>query len=184
MTLRDLGLLDRIVACTRYCVDVCPEVGDGSRLIVSDSWSAETAQILAARQARAAPVLQRFQEWLLAEAPKMIPKNPLRLAMNYILHNWQAFSRYVQDGRLSIDNNPAERALRGIALGRNNWLFRGSDRGGRAAAIHLSLLASCQRNGLEPFAYLRHVLREIPLLGPSASADELRAFLPDRCPPT
>jgi transposase len=147
-------------------------------------WEERAARILEARRARAAPVLHRFQEWLLVEAPKMIPKHPLRMAMNYILHNWTAFSRYVEDGRLSIDNNPAERSLRGIALGRNNWLFRGSDRGGRAAAIHFSLLASCQRHGLEPFAYLRHVLRELPLLGPSPSPDELQAFLPDRCRPT
>jgi hypothetical protein len=147
-------------------------------------WEERAARILEARQSRAGPVLERFQEWLLAESPKLIPKNPLRIAMNYLLRNWAAFARYVQDGRLSIDNNPAERALRGIALGRNNWLFRGSDRGGRAAAIHFSLLASCQRHGLEPFAYLRHVLRELPLLGPQPSAEELRSFLPDRCRPS
>ena len=84
------------------------------------------------------------------------------MALNYSLENWDALLRYTQDPALNIDNNAAERAIRAIAVGRKNWLFLGSDDGGRAAAIHFSLIASAKRHGLDPFAYLRDLLRRIP----------------------
>ena len=90
----------------------------------------------------------------------------------------------MQRSLLAIDNNAAERALRGIAIGRRNWLFLGSDRGGRAAAIHFSLIASCLRNQVEPFAYLRDVLIRLPALGTGVSRDALRQLLPDRWQPS
>ena len=88
-----------------------------------------------------------FHAWLESEAPKLLPKHPVRQAMDYALNQWAALIRYVADGRLSIDNLAAERALRGLTIGRRNWLFRGSERGGRAAAIHFSLIASCAARG-------------------------------------
>jgi hypothetical protein len=124
--------------------------------------------------------LQQFGAWLEAEAPRMLPKNPLRGAMEYTRNNWAALNQYAQHGQLTIDNNAAERALRGIAIGRRNWLFLGSDRGGRAAAIHFSLIASCLRNNVEPFRYLRDLLTHLPTLLPGASRDALRSLLPDR----
>ena len=73
--------------------------------------------------------------------------------MDYTLSNWAALCRYTESGWLDIDNNAAENSLRGICLGRKNWLFCGSDRGGRAAAVHFSLLASCKRHRHDPWLY-------------------------------
>ncbi|HEX4070020.1 MAG TPA: transposase, partial [Planctomycetaceae bacterium] len=117
------------------------------------------------------------------EAGKLLPKEPMRQAIDYALSNWAALCRYTEAGFLDIDNNEAERALRGIAVGRRNWLFCGSDRGGRAAAVHFGLIASCHRNGVDPFAYLRDVLRRLPIMLPRATRDDLRALLPDRWSP-
>ena len=115
-------------------------------------------------------VLKQFGDWLEAEAPRVLPKSPLREAMEYTRNNWTALNQYAHHGHLAIDNNAAERALRGIAIGRRNWLFLGSDRGGRAAAVHFSLIASCLRNNVEPFAYLRDLLTRLPTLLPGAHA--------------
>jgi len=141
------------------------------------------ARIVAERQARSLSVLEQFGAWLAAETPRVLPKNPFRGAMEYTRNNWTALNQYAQYGHLAIDNNAAERALRGIAIGRRNWLFLGSDRGGRAAAIHFSLIASCLRNNAEPFAYLRDLLTRLPTLLPGASRDTLRSLLPDRWQP-
>jgi hypothetical protein len=81
--------------------------------------------------------------------------------MRYTLNNWTALTRYCEDGHLSIDNNATERDIRGVALGRNNWMFFGSDRGGQTAAILRSFTASCQRVGVEPFAWFKDVLSRI-----------------------
>jgi hypothetical protein len=142
------------------------------------------ARIVDERQTHASPVLKRFGDWLEAEARRVLPKNPIREAMEYALNHWVALNRYTQHGSLAIDNNVAERALRGIAIGRRNWLFLGSDRGGRAAATHFSLIASCLRNHVEPFAYLRDLLIRLPALGAGASRDVLRQLLPDRWQPS
>jgi transposase len=141
-------------------------------------------RILAERQARSLTVLKQFGDWLEAEAPRVLPKSPLREALGYARNNWTALNQYAHHGCLAIDNNAAERALRGIAIGRRNWLFLGSDRGGRAAAVHYSLIASCLRNNVEPFAYLRDLLTRLPALAPGASRDALRSLLPDRWRPT
>ena len=126
-------------------------------------------------------MLAQFYAWLETEAPRLLPKEPLRQAFEYVRNQWAALNRYCDDGRLDIDNNEAERALRGIALGRKNWLFCGSDRGGRTAAVHFSLIASCRRHDLDPFAYLRDVFARLPvLLAGSPSPDDLRRLLPDR----
>jgi transposase len=141
------------------------------------------ARITAMRQEQSRPLLDKFHAWLETEASRLLPKNPIRQAMDYTLGNWTALNRYVEHGALAIDNNAAENAIRGIALGRKNWLFCGSDRGGRAAAIHLSLLASCKRHNLDPFAYLRDILIRLPKILPAARMDDLRALLPDRWQP-
>ena len=100
--------------------------------------------------------------------------------MDYTLSNWAALSVYPDDGWLDIDNNEGENSLRGLCIGRRNWLFCGSDRGGRAAAIHFSLLASCKRHGHDPWVYLRDVLTRLPAMLPEASEEELLALLPHR----
>lgn len=123
-----------------------------------------------------------------AEAPKLLPKHPLRQAMDYTLGNGPALARYPEQGYLTIDNNPAENEIRRIALGRKNWLHCGSDRGGRAAAVHYSLIASCQRHDVDPWAYLRDLLTWLPVIQAAPSGtfpeDALRQLLPDRWKPT
>ncbi len=144
------------------------------------------ARILAERQARSVPVLKQFGDWLEAESPRVLPKSPLREALDYTRNNWTALNQYAQHGQLAIDNNAAERSLRGIAIGRRNWLFLGSDRGGRAAAVHFSLIASCLRTlNVEPFKYLHAICsrRSSALLPGSASRETLRSLLPDRWQP-
>jgi len=140
-------------------------------------------RIAAERQERSRPLLDGFHAWLEAESPKLLPKSAARGAMDYTLSNWAALSVYPDDGWLNIDNNAAENALRGICLGRRNWLFCGSDRGGRAAAIHFSLLASCKRHGHDPWVYYRDVLARLPAMLPGASDKELLALLPHRWQP-
>ncbi len=144
------------------------------------SWEECAVRAAAARQERARPILEELRAWMDAEAERLLPKSPLRQAIAYARGNWTALCRYTEDGRLDIDNGEAERALRGIALGRRNWLFCGSDRGGRAAAAHFSLIATCHRHHVDPFAYLRDLLIRLPSLGSHPSRDELRALLPDR----
>jgi hypothetical protein len=137
-------------------------------------------RIVDVRQERSVPVLMALHAWLEAEKPRLLPKAALRGAMDYLLNHWQALVRYTTDGTLAIDNGAAERALRGLTIGRKNWLFCGSERGAQAAAIHFSLIASCHRHGLDAFAYLRDILTRLPRLGPAPSTDDLRPLLPDR----
>jgi len=113
------------------------------------------------RQANARPVLETLRRWLDAQALAVLPKSPVGQAIAYALDQWTALTRYLDDDDLAIDNNAAERALRPVAIGRKNWLFAGSDAGGRCAAIHYSLIATCQRHGVNPFDYLRDVLRRL-----------------------
>ena len=117
------------------------------------------------RQERAAPRLAEFKTWLegldVSAGGTVLPKSPMGQAAAYALNQWDALTVYTTDGDLNIDNNPAENALRRIALGRKNWLFAGSDRGGRTAAVLFSLIATCQRHRVEPLAYLRDVLTRI-----------------------
>lgn len=89
------------------------------------------------------------------------PKSALSGAIHYALARWQALTRYCADGRIEIDNNAAERALRAVALGRKNFLFAGSDAGGERAAAIYSLVGSAKLNALNPQAYLTHVLERI-----------------------
>ena len=90
-----------------------------------------------------------------------MPKSPAGRADRYTLKNWTALTRYCEDGNLEIDNNRTERAIRGVAVGRNNWMFFGSDQGGKTAAVLRSFVASCQRVGIDPFAWFKDVLSRI-----------------------
>jgi len=113
------------------------------------------------RQARAGPLLADLKTWFEATAAKLPAKSELAQAMRYSLVRWDALVRYRDDGRLEIDNNAAERALRAVALGRKNYLFAGSDAGGDRAAAIYSLTETAKLNGLDPEAYLRDVLARI-----------------------
>lgn len=115
----------------------------------------------AARQMRAGPLLDDLQRWLLSTYAAASKKSALAGAIQYALGRWAALTRYRDDGRLEIDNNAAERSLRTVALGRKNYLFAGSDKGGERAAAIYTLIGTAKLNGLDPEAYLRHVLERI-----------------------
>jgi transposase len=129
---------------------------------------------LAARQERSLPVLKRLEEYLREQQGLALPKSQFGKAINYALNQWEALLLYASDGRLEIDNNSSERTLRPCAIGRKNWMFFGSDRGGETAAIIMSILASAKRHRIEPFEYVRQLLIAL------SSADvDLRSLLPD-----
>lgn len=113
------------------------------------------------RQARAGPLLEDLHAWLTRVLSQVSRKSELAKAIGYSLGRWHALTRYRDDGRMEIDNNAAERALRGVALGRSNYLFMGSDAGGERAAAIYSLVESAKLNGRDPQAYLRDVLARI-----------------------
>ncbi len=110
------------------------------------------------RQARAGPLLEALYDWLQGTLGRISQKSVLAEAIRYATTRWAALTRYVADGRIEIDNNAAERSLRAVALGRKNYLFAGSDAGGERAAAIYSLIGTAKLNGLDPEAYLRHVL--------------------------
>jgi transposase len=105
--------------------------------------------------------LAQLHSWFIETRRELSKKSELAGAINYALSRWQALTRYCEDGRIEIDNNSAERALRPVALGRKNYMFAGSDAGGERAAVLYSLLGTARLNGLDPEAYLRNVLSRI-----------------------
>src|SRR5216684_63809 len=113
------------------------------------------------RQARTRPLLQSLHNWFEVSLTKLSRKSDTTAAIRYALTLWPALTRYCDDGHLEIDNNTAERSLRAVTLGRNNYLFAGSDAGGERAAILYSLIGSAKLNGLDPESYLRDVLTRI-----------------------
>jgi transposase len=139
------------------------------------------------RQEQALPKLMDFRTWLEALRLDSLPKSPIGTAARYALGNWQALARYCEDGELAIDNNAAERAVKPCAIGRKNWIFCGSDNGGRTAAILFTMTGSAKRHDLDPFAWLRDVLTRLPLLRAAHDSppDELlQPLLPDTWQPS
>jgi len=113
------------------------------------------------RQAHAQPLLESLRAWLQQTLARVSKKSELAQAIGYVLSRWTALTRYCGDGRIEIDNNAAERALRAVALGRKNFLFAGSDAGGERAAAMYSLIGTAKLIGMDPEAYLRYVLERI-----------------------
>lgn len=124
------------------------------------------------RQREALPRLGRLRDWMVVTRTKVLDKGSLAKAIDYAQSNWTALCRYCDDGRLEIDNNDAERALRTVAVGRKNWIFFGNERGGRAAAVMYSLIATCKEHEVNPRTYLRDVLLRI------AKTSEVRDLTP------
>lgn len=131
---------------------------------------------LSLRQERSVPLLESFHKWLLTQRTQVLPKSPVAGAIGYVLNQWEALKRYTTDGDLHIDNNVSERTLKLIGMGRLNWLFVGSDNGGRTAAVWFSFTATCKHLGMDAFAYLRDVLERLP----THPADCLEELLPHR----
>jgi transposase len=130
------------------------------------------------RELQSLPLLDDLKAWLEATLPKLSGKSDLAAAMRYALNRWDALTRYARDGRIEIDNNAAERSIRGIALGRKNYLFAGSDAGGERAAAIYSLIETAKLNGIDPEAYLRHVLTRIA----NHKINRIAELLPWNCP--
>jgi transposase len=118
-------------------------------------------QRLVARQELSQPLVADLQAWMVKERAKLSRGNEVAKAMDYMLKRWPAFARFLEDGRVCLTNNAAERALRGIALGRKSWLFAGSDRGGERAAFFYSLIVTAKMNDVDPQAWLADVLARI-----------------------
>jgi transposase len=119
------------------------------------------ADRLTVRQRLSAPLVEGLESWMRQERAKFSRHNDVAQAMDYMLKRWPAFARFLHDGRICLTNNAAERALRGIALGRKAWLFAGSDRGGQRAAMMYSLIVSAKMNDIDPQAWLADVLARI-----------------------
>jgi transposase len=128
------------------------------------------------RQQASLPVLGHLQEYLLKIRDEVLPKSEAGQAIAYALKNWVALNRYCEDGDLPIDNNHTERSLRGIAVGRHNWMFVGSDRGGKTMAILRSFVGSCELAKVEPFAWFHDVLARVA----AHSIQKLDELLPHR----
>jgi transposase len=124
------------------------------------------------RQEKSAPLITDLERWMIETRDKLSRGHDLTKAFNYMLRRWASFTRFLDDGRICLSNNAAERALRGIALGRKSWLFCGSDRGGQRAAILYSLIVSAKLNDVDPQAWLADVLARIAA-HPAQRIDEL-----------
>ncbi len=134
------------------------------------------AERLRLRQQQSLPVLAAMRQWLEAERADALPKSPIGQAIGYALNHWEALTRYTTQGFLAIDNNWAEREMKKIAIGRKNWLFFGSDQGGKTAAVLFSLVSTCQRHGADPFRYLEDVLYRLP----THPKERIEELLPDQ----
>jgi transposase len=123
-----------------------------------DAWHAYRYEL---RRKRSKPIFETIHAWLETEQPKVLPKSPIGEAIGYALNHWNALIGPLEAGFLEIDNGNSERAMKPVALGRKNWLFAGSDEGGKTAATLMSLCATCKELDVEPFAYLRDVLDRV-----------------------
>jgi transposase len=141
------------------------------------SLSAE--QRLKLRERVSSRLIDKLHRYLLNLQQEVLPKSPSGAAVRYALNQWQALTRFLQDGDLEIDNGATERANRDIALGRGNWTFFGSDKGGKTAAVLRSFIASCKRSGVEPFAWFKDVLSRIS----AHSITRLQELLPHNWKP-
>ena len=135
-----------------------------------------SAERLRLRQEKSVPLLTSLRQWLLVQREQVLPKSPMAAAITYVLNQWQALERYTTDGDLDIDNNISERTLKLIGMGRINWLFLGSDKGGQTAAVLFSFTATCKHLKMDTFAYLRDVLERLP----THPAERLEELLPHR----
>ena len=151
------------------------DVEDEAKAIIAAeklTGAAAAAVRLRLRQEKSVPLLTSLHQWLKEQKEQVLPKSPIAAAINYMLNQWDALNRYTSDGDLYIDNNISERTLKLIGMGRINWLFLGSDKGGQTAAVLFSFTASCKHLGIDTFAYLRDLLERLPT-HPATAMDEL-----------
>jgi len=133
-------------------------------LIERELRDATAQQRYEARLERSRPVLAEFHDWLVAQGPTIVPKSLLGKAAGYSLGQWAKLNTFLRDGRLEIDNNRCERAVKPFVMGRKNWLFANTPRGARSSAIIYSVVESAKENGLVPEYYLRYIFEQLPNL--------------------
>lgn len=129
-----------------------------------------------ARQRYSLPILHELQRWL--TSVDALPKSPLGQAASYVLSRWESFTRYCEKGFLDIDNNLSERLVRPVAIGRKNYLFLGADRGGEAAAVWYSLIATAKTHRVEPWAWSKALIEHLTELGDDPTHNDLLPLLP------
>jgi len=170
-----LSMIRELYAIESQLVDsvLPPEATAAMR---ASALQADNARRTAVRGECSVPVLARIRARMDELLPSTPPDSKLGKAIKYTMGIWPRLIAYAKDGRLPIDNNPAEQMIRPIALGRNAWLFFGSERGGQAAANLMSLIATCKRAKVEPFAYLSDIFRRLPM---AKTPEQIRALLPD-----
>jgi transposase len=127
------------------------------------------------RQKHALPIMKEMRTWLDEVLPQIVPSSATGKALSYLHNEWSQLIRYLDDGRLEIDNNGAENAIRPFVLGRKNWLFSASVKGVKSSANLYSLIETAKANGLEPYAYLRYVFTELPK---ADTVDAIEVLLP------
>jgi transposase len=122
---------------------------------------ATSEHIKQARMTKAMPILSEFKQWLLTQQKTVLPKSPLGKALFYSIKHWDSLTQYINDGRLEIDNNRSERAIKSFVIGRKNWLFNSSTKGAHASSILFSLVQTCKEHGVDVFAYFKYALESI-----------------------
>ncbi|KHT61912.1 hypothetical protein RJ45_20500 [Photobacterium gaetbulicola] len=163
-------------------VGITPEIQayiDGLVQNISQQYESRIAemweQFRLAQAKRYLPQSEKFlaHGWLDKAAAKLLPQSPMGKAVSYALKQWPYLERYVEDGDYPIDNNRVEREIRPVATGRKAWLFADTPSGANASATLFSIMLSCRANGVEPYAYLRHVLMELPQREESCDVSDL-----------
>lgn len=132
-------------------------------------------EIYRERQQKSKPILDDFKKWLMKRSAHTPPKGLLGKAISYALKQWDRLVGYLQDGRLSMDNNAAENCIRPFVIGRKNWLFSGTPEGAAASAVLYSLVETAKANGLEPYSYFRYIFEKLPM---AETLEDLEALLP------
>lgn len=168
-----IGEMYAVEAQARPAIEAARALPGGERSAALNVAFAARKQL---RESTSKAALEKINAWMKARVPDTLPKSPLGLALGYARNQWRALNRFVENGELEIDNNAAENAVRPIALGRKNYLFVGSEHGGRRAAILYSLIRTCERHQINAWEYLRDVLIRIS----THPASQIEALLPNR----
>lgn len=130
------------------------------------------------REERSRPVLDAYLAWLREQRSRTLRKSLVGQAITYSINQWDKLTAFMKDGRLEIDNNRSERAIKPFVIGRKNWLFANTPRGAKASAAIYSVLETAKENGLNPFHYLVHVFEQLPQLNDLKNTEEIDKFLP------
>jgi transposase len=169
---------ERVLAAKAWVRKLYDVEDEAKAIIAAEKLTAAAAAAvrLRLRQEKSVRLLTSLRQWLVTQKEQVLPKSPVAAAVNYVLNQWKALNRYTTDGDLHIDNNLSERTLKLIGMGRINWLFLGSDKGGQTAAVLFSFTATCKHLRIDTFVYLRDVLERLP----THPVDRLEELLPYR----